>query len=243
MVKSLLALTLLTLTALSAEMRFCVQVAAERDLERLKAYFHRVKDFPEARIEKRGDVFLLRVGAEEKREDLSLVYAKIRTMFRDAYIKKCEIDPAYVVFPEKSTPAPVQTAKTAPPAPSPDGKGVEELERTISSLREEIKELRKEIEKLGKEKEQSSSPPPFPVEKFALSAGIFIGGLFLFTWFLLILVYRRIGSNNVENANLLNDVLKLIKILNLLSRGNVVKMENGRLMVYDRKNDRWREVE
>jgi len=64
MARILLLLTISALWAFSSEMRFCIQVAAERDLESLKTYFKRVKDFPEARIEKREGVYLLRVGAE-----------------------------------------------------------------------------------------------------------------------------------------------------------------------------------
>jgi len=109
------------------------------------------------------------------------------------------------------------------------------------SLREEVKALREEVAELRKRNSPRSET--VPLDKFAYSAGILIGGLFLFTWFLILMVYRKVNQSNVENASLMSDVLRLIKILNLLSRGNVVKMENGKLMVYDRKSERWKEVD
>ncbi len=234
MVKVLLILTLLTLNLHAAQMKFCIQVAAEKDLERLKSYFDRVRDFPHARIEKRDGVYLLRVGAEEKRENLLLMFRKIKSRFRDAYIKKCELNPSYVVFPPAQPP---QNEEEEAP------RHIEALdvEEVILPLRKEVEALRREISDLRENLPSASEP--LPLDKFALSAGLLVGGLFLFTWFLLLLIYRKVNSSNVENASLLNDVLKLIKILNLLSRGNIIKMENGRLMVYDKKNDRWREVE
>ncbi len=238
MVKALLILTLLTVSLHAAQMKFCIQVAAEKDLERLKSYFDRVRDFPHARIEKRDGVYLLRVGAEEKRENLLLMFRKIKSRFRDAYIKKCEINPSYVVFP------PAQPPRNGVKEEEEDAPGhIEALdvEKVILPLRKEVESLRREISDLRENLPSASEP--LPLDKFALSAGLLVGGLFLFTWFLLLLIYRKVNSSNVENASLLNDVLKLIKILNLLSRGNIIKMENGRLMVYDKKNDRWREVD
>jgi len=238
MVKVLLILTLLTVTLRATEMRFCIQVAAEKDLERLRSYFDRVRDFPQARIEKRDGVYLLRVGAEERREDLLLMLRKIKSRFRDAYIKKCEINPSYVVFPEVRPP---QKGGERGGETGVANSRTSETEKMTLSLEREVKALRREISELRESLPSASDP--LPLDKFALSAGLLIGGLFLFTWFLLLLVYRKVTASNVENANLLSDVLKLIKILNLLSRGNIIKMENGKLMVYDRKNDRWREVE
>ncbi len=234
MVKVLLILTLLTLNLHAAQMKFCIQVAAEKDLERLKSYFDRVRDFPHARIEKRDGVYLLRVGAEEKRENLLLMFRKIKSRFRDAYIKKCELNPSYVVFPPAQPPRSEEEE-------APGHIEALDVEEVILPLRKEVEALRREISDLRENLPSASEP--LPLDKFALSAGLLVGGLFLFTWFLLLLVYRKVNSSNVENASLLNDVLKLIKILNLLSRGNIIKMENGRLMVYDKKNDRWREVE
>jgi len=96
--------------------------------------------------------------------------------------------------------------------------------------------------KLRKKPKKGSEENPAYFEKFLYSVGIFTGGLFLFTWLLLIALYRKIGASNVENANLLNDMFKLIKVLHLLNRGQIIKMENGKLLIYDRKNERWREI-
>lgn len=268
-----LASVLFALTAVAGELKYCIQVAADRDLNRIKNYYERVKELPQARIERREDLYLLRVGAEERRRDLRIMHRKVRNLFPDAYIKKCEIDDKYVVYPEpkgketegikedttalgvtpdvkeekvekeKSAVQKVEEVKRVKVAEGikPD---IEELKARIDSLKEDLEEI-KEILREKKDKTPAviRGEDPAYFEKFLYSVGIFIGGLFLFTWILLILLYRKVGSTNFENTNLLNDMFKLIKVLNLLSKGKIVKMEGGKPIVYNPKEDRWNEVE
>jgi len=269
----LLVSFLVVLTATAGELKYCIQAAAEKNLETIKSYYERVKEFPEARIEKRGDLYLLRVGAEERKRNLSVMYRKVKNLFPDAYIKKCEIDEKYVVYPEpkkektkevkeeatvsKITPD-VKEGKIEKEEPAiqrikevEQVKETKEIDRSIEELKDQIESLKEDLEEVKeilREREDKApvvikSEDPAYFEKFFYSVGIFIGGLFLFTWILLILLYRKVGSTNFENTNLLNDMFKLIKVLNLLSKGKVVKMEGGKLMVYDPQKDKWSEVE
>ncbi len=261
MTRFILLFLALSLSAFSSEMKYCIQVAAEKDLDILKSYFGKVKDYPEARIEKREKLYLLRVGAEDRKENLLIMFRKIKNLFPDAYIKKCEINKEYIVYPQQreenmtqgtrknKTLREAKDTKTAQVQKYEEIKNeLKELKSILSDLKANIKHMQREISNMKikhSEREPTESEAilsPY-LEKFIYSAGIFVGGLFLFTWFLLILLYRKIGANNIENINLLNDMFKLIKVLNLLSRGFVIKMDNGKLMVYDKKNDRWKEVE
>ena len=220
--------------------KYCIQVATHRSLDPALEDFEKIKDFPEARIELREGVYLLRAGAEERARDLVLILRRVRRFFPDAFIKKCEINPAYVVHPkvEKAEigPEPQDVQKEeeeeiVEPKPEPENKEVEELKEEIKKLREEISALK------------SERVVPYKFEKFLFSVGLFVGGLFLFTWFLIALLYRKVGVVNIKEAELMNDVFNLIKVLNLLARGYTVKMENGKIMVYDKDKDRWKEAE
>ncbi len=232
MKKALLTL-LLSVVSLSfpSTQKYCIQVATYRSIDLAMTDFEKIKDFPEARIELRGNVYLLRVGAEERSRDLILMLRKVRRFFPDAFIKKCEIDPSYVIYPEpEKMEKPKEEEK--PKAPEPDiKKDIEELKRRIETLRKDIASLKTE------------EKGPYEFEKFLFSVGLFTGGLFLFTWFLIILLYRKVGSVSEKEARLVNDLFNLIKVLNLLGRGYTVKMERGKIMVYDKEKDRWKEVE
>jgi len=90
--------------------------------------------------------------------------------------------------------------------------------------------------------ENNKENPP-DLDKFFFSVGLFVGGLFLFTWFLIMLLYRKVGSVSDKEAKLIDDLLSVIKVLNLLGKGHAVKMERGKLLVYDKKSEKWKEVE
>ncbi|WP_457600179.1 hypothetical protein [Hydrogenivirga sp.] len=280
-----IALALLVAFSLSfsAQLKYCIQVAAERQLEPIKVSFQKVKNLPKARIEKRDRFYLLRVGAEDRSRDLIPILRKVRKYFPDAFIKKCEIREDYVVYPkaEIEEKAQVQEAEETKAEEKPKSvqateikpepkeeevkkkpvkkktaqkrkpkvieiKDDKEIKELLISIRNELSIIRQEInslKKTGRSNPQESEENPAYFEKFLYSVGIFTGGLFFFTWILLILLYRKVGASNVENANLLNDMFKLIKVLNLLNKGQIIKMENGKLLIYDRKNERWREVD
>jgi len=279
MTKLAIALLVLVSISLSAPLKYCIQVAAEKRFEPIKASFKKVEDFPKARIEKRQNLYLLRVGAEDDKRNLYIMLRKIRKFFPDAFIKRCEIREDYVVYPKKEVVASATTKEQPPPKeeeppkkvsiePKPKAqektkpkvkvedkpkklkpktrieiKDDKEIKELLISIRNELSIIREELKKIKENPKKGSEENPAYFEKFLYSVGIFTGGLFLFTWLLLIALYRKIGASNVENANLLNDMFKLIKVLHLLNRGQIIKMENGKLLIYDRKNERWREVD
>ncbi len=269
----LILLLLVSAVSLGKEFKYCIQVAAEKNFALIKAHYQRVKDFPEARIEKRGGVYLLRIGAEKRSRDLRVMVRKVRRKFPDAYIKRCEINPAYVVYPasEEKPTQETQEPKQEEDKPiqeQPEQKQTEEKPREeintsqinqlppkvrdqlieqmtkMEEKLEEIKERMKDMENREVSVSIKDKPlVPVHFEKFLYSVAIFIGGMFLFTWILLAMIYRRVGANNMENAHLLNDLFRLIKLLNILRKGNMVKMENGKFLVYDKDTDKWKEVD
>lgn len=261
MIRFVVVTLLLITVSFPANLRYCIQVATDRNLEALKVSFQRVKDYPEARIENRENLYLLRVGAEDKKENLTVMLRNIRRYFPDAFIKKCEINESYVVYPQRSaiqkppeltgqkdkeglreiSPQKQEPIKTGAETTEPtQGKETKEL---LIAIKNELSLLRKEVGELSKNPQKATEESPPYFEKFLYSVGIFTGGLFFFTWVLLILIYRKVGASNVENTNLLNDMFNLIKVLNLLNKGQIIKMENGKLFVYDRKSEKWREVD
>ena len=252
-------------------LKYCIQVATRETLEDAAKLFKRIEGMPQARIEKRGRYFVLRVGASEEIDPLKDLLKKIRVYFPDAYIKKCAIDPRVVVSlpkPEEKKeqkpqqpPKPQAEKKTQPAV---DPKALEALKIALQSLRQEYKlqqeklevlekkleEILKDIGELkvqvaevnllpqGDNKESSSLG-----EKLLLVGGGAILGLFLLTWIFMFVLYRRIGTMNLKNTSFINELFKFIKVMNLLSKGLVVKMEKGKILVYDETTKRWKEVE
>ena len=256
-------------------LKYCIQVATKETLEDAAKLFKRIEDMPQARIEKRGRYFVLRVGASEEVDPLKDLLKKIRVYFPDAYIKKCAIDPRVVV----SLPEPQQQEKKEqkpepqqPPEPKPekkaqptvDPKALEALKIALQSLRQEYKLQQEKLEILEKKLEEilkdigelkvqvaevnllpegsRKENPSFRERLLLLGIGAVLG-LFLLTWIFMFLLYRRIGTMNLKNTSFINELFKFIKVMNLLSKGLVVKMEKGKILVYDESTKRWKEVE
>ncbi len=252
-----LLLMISLLTGWGAPLKYCVQVATDESLDRLKKLYTRVKDLPEARIEKRGKFFLLRVGAEERASDLRIILRQVRRFFPDAYIKKCEIRKDVVVWPPQGktavrTPKRTQTEEVSPPPVIPDTEVLQRLEKKVTGLKDflvdhhsKLAELTSEVNKLKEEvKEQRKSlEVRVQIDKFAYSFVAVTLGFFVITWILIALLYKKVSQNSVENANLLRDLVTALKVLNLLSKGYTVKIERGRIMVYDPDKDSWREAD
>ncbi len=243
-------------------LKYCIQVAADKDFERVKTFYERIKDFPEARIENRDGVYLLRVGAEDDKKDLAVMLRRVKSYFPDAFVKKCEIRKDLVVFPKEKVVKPdteksQNTKKVKQEEAKPvqivkiqkEAENISQLKSTIKDLKEEVEKLREEISRLKKNlkdaprKDNTPTIKPADLEKFLFSVGIFTTGMFLLTWILILLIYRKVGHTNIQNTNLLNDLLRLVKILHLLGKGETVKMENGKIYIYDKKSESWREVE
>lgn len=226
MVKLLLLLILIH-PALSSEQKYCIQVATYKSLELAIKDYERVKEFPDARVEEREGVYLLRVGMEENSRNLKVMLLNLRKFFPDAFIKRCAEDPSYVVYPYDYKSPKKETDLST-------------LEEKVESLRKEVKNLSGSIKRMEENGEKEGE---VNLDKYLVSAGILLGGLFLLTWVLIAFLYRKVETSALQNKELLGDILKATKILTLLSKGNILKMERGKLMVYDKKKDRWKEVE
>ncbi len=233
--------------SLSGELSLCIQVAADRSFETLKSYYKRVKDFPEARIEKRGDIYLLRVGKENSRKNLQLMLRKIRRFFPDAFIKKCEIDPGIVVYPSKKKEVKENlTEKKEEDEDRLKDELIRAMESSFGRIESRIERIEGRVNSLSKsisaKENRSQSLDPSVLEKFLLSVGIFVGGLFLTTWILMLWIYKRINRKIKKDVEFAGEILNLLRVINLLSKGKTIKMEDGRLMFLD-KEGKWKEAE
>ena len=228
---------LLFITSISypAELKFCIQVAADRNFERIREYFNKVSGLTDARVERRGQVYLLRVGASDKKSDLADILKKIKKDFRDAYIKKCEIDPSFVVLPAPAT-------EKGREAPKEDQKDVEKREDLVKEVALQIDEVKARLEDIGKKVDSLSTlnknldgldvffriANPSTLEKFLVSIGILIGGLFLFTWILILWVYRKVAHSS--------------RIVDLVSKGYEVKGEGEKILYRKNAEEDWKEA-
>ena len=68
-----------------------------------------VKNFDKARIEKRGRYYVLRVGEYSHFKETSKDFKKLKKIFKDAYIRRCDYDESTFIYPvpivEKKTPS------------------------------------------------------------------------------------------------------------------------------------------
>ncbi len=220
----------------SQELKYCIQVAADKDFLRIKQYYEMVKELPYSRIEQRDSVFLLRVGAEDQKKNLVEIHKKIRRYFKDSYIKKCEISEEHVVYPraEGKQIEPTKVHEQEKPAGTdPEIKSLKEDVSYIKKRVEELSSLNKNLEGLDVFFRIAN---PKTLEKFLISIGILIGGLFLFTWILIIWIYRRVSISRSEET-------KLNRIITLLKSGKAVRLEDGKLLIYDEETEDWKEAE
>ncbi len=218
-----------------SDMKFCIQVAADRNFERIQEYYNKVSSLTDARVEKRGQVFLLRVGASDKKSDLGDILKKVKRDFKDAYIKKCEIDPSYVVLP-------ASTAEKDGDAPKEKPKDEESREGLVKEVALQIDEVKAKLDDISKKVDSLSTlnknldgldvffriANPSTLEKFLVSIGILIGGLFLFTWILILWVYRKVAHSS--------------RIVDLVSKGYEVKGEGEKILYRKSAEEDWKEA-
>jgi len=224
-------LLLLTVSlSLPSELKFCIQAAAERSFERIKNYYEKVRDLPEARVEKRGQVFLLRIGVSESRSELQTLLKRVRKNFRDAYIKKCEIDPGYVVLPVQK-----KEEEKAEESPEEEKLKIDEAILHLEEIRKRLEEVAEKVEDLSSLNKNLEGldvffriANPQTLEKFLISIGILIGGLFLFTWILILWVYRKVSHSS--------------KAIDLLSRGYEVKRKGEKILYRKEEDQEWKEA-
>ncbi len=210
---------------------YCIQVAANKNFEVLKGYYEHVKKFEYARIEKKGDIYLLRVGATNVRSELQAILPFIKRKFPDAYIKICDINEKYVVFPKpkrEAQDAPKQVAYVT-------NDDVKELKKAVEDIRRELKEI-----KVKKDSANFSLPQDW--KNFLIAGAVIFASLFLLMFIILILIFRNIKKANGDVMRVFLEMINALKILNLLNRGNIVRMEDGKLMVWDEEEKKWKVV-
>jgi len=80
---------------------FCVQIGSFSKKELALEFFNKVKHLPEARIEKIGWFYTVRVGLKEKRKDIILLYKELKKEFKDAWLRTCYYIPSRIIMPVK----------------------------------------------------------------------------------------------------------------------------------------------
>ncbi len=210
---------------------YCIQVAANTDFEVLKRYYEYVKKFEHARIEKKGNIYLLRVGATNVRSELQAILPFIKRRFPDAYIKICDINEKYVVFPKPKNELPAIPKQVAY-ATNDD---VKELKRIVEDIRKELKEMKVK-------KDASSFSLPQDWKNFLIAGVVIFSSVLLFMFIMLIIILRNIKKANGDVMRVFLEMINALKILNLLNKGNILRMEDGKLMVWDEEEKKWKVV-
>ncbi len=76
-----------------------------------------LETYESARIEKRGNHLTLRVGQFPSYRDALLTLERLHQTHRDAFVRKCDVDPAHIIHPiGASTPTPEASPTHYPPA-------------------------------------------------------------------------------------------------------------------------------
>ncbi len=94
-----LLLIVLSFSTFARETYYCVQMASSRKFEDLRRAIRYVSTFPYVRIEKIGDIYTLRAGFFKKRENAVKLLRRAREVFRDAFVRKCDLVPERIVLP------------------------------------------------------------------------------------------------------------------------------------------------
>ena len=91
-----------------AQANYCVQVVTldRFNPNRMKPRVKEVlRSFEDARIERRGSYLVLRVGDYPHYSEALRDIDKIQAIYNDAYIRKCDLDPQTIIYPNISQPA------------------------------------------------------------------------------------------------------------------------------------------
>lgn len=94
----LLFFTLLTLTY-AKTVFYCVQLASDRELTSMKRLFNKVKVFPDVRVEKIGDFYVLRAGFFTSKESAIRLWKRARNTFGDSFVRTCDFVPERILIP------------------------------------------------------------------------------------------------------------------------------------------------
>ncbi len=90
---------ILSLSAFSQEY-YCLQLVSSPNFEEVKKLFKYVTTLPEARIEKIGDSYTIRVGFFKELKTAERYLRRVKDVFGDAFIRKCMLDPDRIVLPK-----------------------------------------------------------------------------------------------------------------------------------------------
>lgn len=128
----------------SLQAQYCIQVQTYNlfDTRAIDAKTENVlHTYDTARIEKRGSHYTLRVGDFPSYRDALGTLEQIHQSHRDAFVRKCDLDPSSVVYPATTTPATPRTlSETTQPhlnQPTPPVKTAPKAATTERSLWEE----------------------------------------------------------------------------------------------------------
>ena len=93
-------LILLTLISVSMSGTFyCVQLASGQDFENVKGQLKRVSTFPDVRIEKIGDFYVLRAGFYTDKENAQRLLRRAKGIFENAFVRRCDFKPERILIP------------------------------------------------------------------------------------------------------------------------------------------------
>ena len=94
----LLFFTLLTLTY-AKTVFYCVQLASDRELTSIKRLFNKAKVFPDVRVEKIGDFYVLRAGFFTNKGSAIRLWKRARDTFGDSFVRICDFVPERILIP------------------------------------------------------------------------------------------------------------------------------------------------
>ena len=221
---------------------YCIQVAANPDFEVIKGYYDYVKKFEKARIEKKGNVYILRVGATNIRSELQAILPFIKRKFPDAYIKICEINEKYVVYPKTESSAYMEASKIGMKSANENLGSSED----IMQIRKTVEYIKNKIDDLNGKETSVLNSGGGKVDKFLrnfiLISGVIVLFFMFLTFILLIIVLKNIRKTNGDVMKVFLEMINALKILNLLNNGYVLKMDKGKLFFWDEQERKWKEV-
>jgi hypothetical protein len=101
LLKSLLLLLVVS-SSLFAGAKHCIQVTTVlkyKEGEIRRPILNIIENYDKARIDKRGNSYVLRVGEYKNASSAKKDLRKIRRNFRDAFVRRCDYDPISAIYP------------------------------------------------------------------------------------------------------------------------------------------------
>lgn len=83
----------------SAETYYCVQLVSSKNLNHVKRLIKRVSTFPDVRIEKIGNYYVLRAGFFRDIRNAKKLERRAKDIFRDAFSRRCAFLPERILIP------------------------------------------------------------------------------------------------------------------------------------------------